>query len=69
MIASYLKQIFPSADRKVLTDPARLVRTPGGERSASVVQEVEATNARVALQTLTQWIQEQDVIKNKGIKI
>jgi hypothetical protein len=66
-IANNLKLIFPDADKKVLTDRCRLSRLPNGYRE-SVAQKVETTKTRIPLKSLTEWLESQDVIKDKGIK-
>ena len=69
-IANALKRIYPTADKKVLTDRARLTRLPDGFRG-NVCQEAETTKKRIPLQSLTDWITTHDVTKElryKGTK-
>jgi len=66
-IANNLKLIFPKADSKVLTNRCGLSRLPLGMRG-KICQKVETTKSRITLQSLTEWIEKQDVIKHKGIK-
>lgn len=66
-IANALKRIYPGADKKVLTDRARLTRLPEGLRG-NVRQKIETTKERIPLQSLTEWIEAHDVIKRQRHK-
>ncbi|VGO17206.1 hypothetical protein PDESU_05802 [Pontiella desulfatans] len=67
-IARDLLLIFPKADPKPLTNRISFSRLPFGVRSDGdqrTDQKVEATNSRIPLKTLTDWIARQDVIKER----
>jgi hypothetical protein len=61
-IANALGRIYSDADKKVLSDRARLTRLPGGLRG-DIVQKVEATFSRIPLKSLCEWIGRNDVTK------
>ena len=55
-VADALKQTFPDADKQVLSDPARLCRTPNGTRQTGERQTVEYVSERVPVQALRQCL-------------
>ncbi|VGO15687.1 hypothetical protein PDESU_04272 [Pontiella desulfatans] len=71
-VAKDLLLIFPFADKGVLGGKSTFSRLPWGVRiegDQSIDQTVEATYSRIPLQTLLDWIAEQDVIKDRECDI
>jgi len=71
-IADDLLLIFPLADKTVLGVKSTFSRLPWGVRiegDQNIDQKVETTKTRIPLQTLLEWIAEQDVIKERACDI
>ncbi len=66
-VANALHRVYPEADSKVLKDRARFARLPGGKRGG-IEQRIETIKERVPLQALLEWIESNDVTKDKETK-